>query len=112
MNNAVYGKTMENIRNRVDVQLVNNEQKAKKLVSAPTFKRFKIFENDLVGVERVKKTLTLNKPIYVGFAILELSKILMYDYHYYIIKPQYGERASLLFTDRLSNLRNGNAGRL
>ncbi|GBO29059.1 hypothetical protein AVEN_122502-1 [Araneus ventricosus] len=71
MNNSVYGKTMENIRKRVDVQLVSDEKKAQKLVAAPTFKRFKIFDNKLVGVERVKKCLTLDKPIYVGFVILE-----------------------------------------
>ncbi|GBM93472.1 hypothetical protein AVEN_215357-1 [Araneus ventricosus] len=73
MNSSVYGKTLENIQNRVDVQLVNDEKKAQKLVAAPTFKRFKIFDNELVGVERVKKCLTLDKPIYVRFVILELT---------------------------------------
>ncbi|CAL1294548.1 unnamed protein product [Larinioides sclopetarius] len=99
MNNSVYGKTMENIRNRVDVQLVHDEQKAQKLVAAPTFKRFQIFDNELVGVERSKKCLTLDKPIYVGFVILELSKLIMYDFHYNVIKKEYGDRAQLLFTD-------------
>ncbi|GBN10604.1 hypothetical protein AVEN_28749-1 [Araneus ventricosus] len=99
MNNSVYGKTMENIRNRVDVQLVNDEKKAQKLVAAPTFKRFKIFDNELVGVERVKKCLTLDKPIYVGFVILELSKLIMYNFHYNVMKKEYGDKAELLFTD-------------
>ncbi|GBM47569.1 hypothetical protein AVEN_90276-1 [Araneus ventricosus] len=99
MNNSVYGKTMENIRNRVDVQLVNDEKKAQKLVAAPTFKRFKIFDNELVGVERVKKFLTLDKPIYVGFVILELSKLIMYNFHYNVMKKEYGDKAELLFTD-------------
>ncbi|GBL82224.1 hypothetical protein AVEN_252410-1 [Araneus ventricosus] len=100
MNNSVYEKTMENIRNRVDVQLVNDEKKAQKLVAALTFKRFKIFDNELVGVERwIKKCLTLDKPIYVGFVILELSKLIMYNFHYNVMKKEYGDKAELLFTD-------------
>ncbi|GBO33084.1 hypothetical protein AVEN_241115-1 [Araneus ventricosus] len=99
MNNSVYGKTMENIRNRVDVQLVNDKKKAQKLVADPTFKRFKIFDNELVGVECVKKCSTLDKPIYVGFVILELSKLIMCNFHYNIIKKEYEDKAELLFTD-------------
>ncbi|XP_035233732.1 LOW QUALITY PROTEIN: uncharacterized protein LOC118205552 [Stegodyphus dumicola] len=99
LNNSIYGKTMENIRNHVNVQLVNERKKAEKIGSCPTFKRFQIFSENLVAVERLKNTLTLNRPIYVGFVILELSKILMYNFHYNIIKKEYGENASLLFTD-------------
>lgn len=99
MNNAVYGKTMENVRHHIDVQLVNNEKRAEKIVASPTFKSFKIFDNDLVGVHRIKSTITLNKPIYVGFTILELSKLHMYNFHYNFIKKNYGEKANLLFTD-------------
>ncbi|XP_035211028.1 uncharacterized protein LOC118185298 [Stegodyphus dumicola] len=99
MNNSVYGKTMENVRKHVDVQLVNTEKKAKKLVAAPTFHNFRIFDNDLVGVQRLKNCVSLNRPIYVGFVILELSKYHMYNFHYNHIKKQYGERAKLLFTD-------------
>ncbi|XP_035216330.1 uncharacterized protein LOC118189772, partial [Stegodyphus dumicola] len=64
LNNSIYGKTMENIRNHVNVQLVNERKKAEKLVACPTFKRFEIFSENLVAVERLKNTLTLNRPIY------------------------------------------------
>lgn len=81
MNNAVYGKSLKNIRKHKDVQLVNSGQKAKKPVSASTFKRFVPFENDLVAIERLKQTLILNKPKYAEFVILELSKILIYNFN-------------------------------
>ncbi|KFM56741.1 hypothetical protein X975_19627, partial [Stegodyphus mimosarum] len=99
MNNSVYGKTMENVRNRVDIQIVNNVRKAQRLVAAPSFKEFRIFDDDLVGIQRVKNVITLNRPIYVGFAILELSKLHMYEFHYDHMKRNYGSRAQLLFTD-------------
>lgn len=99
MNNAVFGKTMENLRNRVNVQLVQDAKKLKKLVSSPAFEGFTIFSSDLVGVKSIKKTLTLNRPIYVGFSILDLSKIIMYEFHYSFIKKIYGNNAKLLFTD-------------
>ncbi|KFM68525.1 hypothetical protein X975_13710, partial [Stegodyphus mimosarum] len=99
MNNSVYGKTMENVRKHIDVQLVNTEKRAKKLVAAPTFHNFRIFDHDLVGIQRLKNCVSLNRPIYVGFVILELSKYHMYNFHYNHIKKQYGERAKLLFTD-------------
>ena len=99
MNNAVFGKTMENLRKRVDVKLVNNEKRLKKLTSMPNFHAFKIFNDDLAAIQMRKTKLYLNRPIYVGFSILEISKILMYDFHYNYIKPKYGEKAKLLFTD-------------
>ena len=99
MNNAVFGKTMENLRNRVNIQLVQDSKKFRKLVAKPNFRSFRIFNKDLTGVQLHKTSLTLNKPIYVGFSILETSKILMYEYHYDVIKAQYGDRARLLFTD-------------
>ncbi|KFM58535.1 hypothetical protein X975_19802, partial [Stegodyphus mimosarum] len=99
MNNSVYGKTMENVRKHIDVQLVNTEKRAKKLVAAPTFHNFRIFDHDLVGIQRLQNCVSLNRPIYVGFVILELSKYHMYNFHYNHIKKQYGQRAKLLFTD-------------
>ena len=99
MNNAVYGKTMENVRKRKDVQLVNTEERARKLVASPAFESFKHFGGDLVAVQRLKKKNLLNRPLYVGFTILELSKILMYEFHYEFIKKKYGNKAELLFTD-------------
>ena len=99
MNNSVFGKTMENLRKRIDVKLVNSQSKARKLTSKPTFHAFKIFNEDLVAVHMLKQKLYLNRPIYVGFSILDLSKTLMYDFHYNHIKKTYGSLAQLLFTD-------------
>ena len=99
MNNSVFGKTMENLRKRVDVRLVTNEKKLDKLTSKPTFVSSKIFNKNLMAVHKVKETLTLNRPAYVGVCILDLSKTLMYDFHYNYIKKKYDNRARLLFTD-------------
>ena len=99
MNNSVFGKTMENIRKRVDVRLLTNEKKLIKLASKPTYVSSKIFNENLVAVHKIKETLTLNRPAYVGMCILDLSKTLMYDFHYNYIKKKYGCNAKLLFTD-------------
>jgi hypothetical protein len=99
MNNAVFGKTIENLRKRLIVQLVNNQSKARKLTSKPTFHAFRIFNEDLVAVHMLKQRLYLNRPIYVGFTILDVSKTLMYDFHYNYIKKKYGQCFKLLFTD-------------
>ncbi|KAL9965086.1 hypothetical protein ACROYT_G028833 [Oculina patagonica] len=99
MNNSVYGKTMENLRKRVDVRLVTNKNKLLKLASKPTYVSSKIFNENLVAVHKIKETLTLNRPSYVGMAILDLSKTLMYDFHYNYIKEKYANKAKLLFTD-------------
>ena len=99
MNNSVFGKTMENLHKRVDVRLVTNEKKLDKLTSKPTYVSSKIFNENLMAVHKVKETLTLNRPAYVGMCILDLSKMLMYDFHYNYIKKKYNNRARLLFTD-------------
>lgn len=99
MNNSVFGKAMENIRKRVDVRLVTDEKKLLKLTSKPTYVSCKIFNENLVAVHKIKETITLNRPAYVGMSILDLSKTLMYDFHYKYIKKNYGEKAMLLFTD-------------
>ena len=99
MNNSVFRKTMENLCNRVDVRLVTNEKKLLKLTSKPTYVSSKIFNENLVAVHKIKEALTLNRPAYVGMCILDLSKTLMYDFHYNYIKRKYGDRAKLLFTD-------------
>ena len=102
MNNSVFGKTMENIRKRVDVRLVTDENKLLKIAAKPTYVSCKIFNENLVAVHKIKETLTLNRPEYVGMCILDLSKTLMYDFHYNYIKKTY--EAKLLFTDRQFNL--------
>ena len=99
MNNSVFGKTMENIRNRVDVKLVNTEEKLRKLVAKPNYETQKRFNENLVSVHMKKTSLTMNKPVYLGMCILELSKTLMFDFHYNYIKQKYGDNAKLLFTD-------------
>ena len=99
MNNSVFGKTMENIRKRVDVRLVTDENKLSKLTSKPTYVSSRIFNENLVAVHKIKETLTLNRPAYVGMCILDLSKTLIYDFHYNYIKKKYGDKAKLLFTD-------------
>ena len=97
MINSVYGKTMENLRKRINVRLVNNEKDFLKYTSKPTYITHKIFGKDYAAVHEIKPVLTLNKPIYVGFTVLELSKWLMYDFHYSFIKKHFD--AELLFTD-------------
>ena len=99
MNNAVFGKTMENIRNRVNIKLVNTGEKFKKLTAKPNYESRIIFNENLVSVHMKKTSLTMNKPVYLGMCILDLSKTLMFDFHYKYIKPKYGDRAKLLFTD-------------
>jgi len=99
MNNSVFGKTMENIRNRQDIQLVTNENQAAKLINRRNYKKRTIFSEDLVAIHMVKTELVFNKPIYVGMSILDLSKNLMYDFHYNYIKNKYGNKSKLMFTD-------------
>ena len=99
MNNSVFGKTMENIRNRVNVKLVNTEERLKKLSAKPNYKGCKIFNENLISIHMKKTSLTMNKPVYLGMCILDLSKTIMYDFHYNYIKPKYGNKAKLLFTD-------------
>ena len=99
MNNSVFGKTMENIRNRVNVKLVDSGEQLKKLVAKPNYNSRKIFNENLVSVHMKKTSLTMNKPVYLGMSILDLSKTVMYDFYYNYIKPKYGNRVKLLFTD-------------
>ena len=86
MNNSVFGKTMENLRKRVDVRLVTDEKKLDKLTSKPIFVSSKIFNENLTALHKVKETLILNRLAYVGMCILDLSKTLMYDFHYNYVK--------------------------
>ena len=97
MNNAIYGKTMGNLRNRIDVNLVNYEKV--KCTSKLSYMSDKIFDNNLVAIGQSKVVLKLNKPAYIGMCILELSKILMYKFHYDYIKNKCDNKANLLFAD-------------
>ena len=98
MNNSVFGKTMENLRKRCNVELVTEEKRLLKLTSKPTYISHKIFDENLVGVNTKKERITLDKPSYVGMCILDLSKTLMYDFHYNYIRKKYTD-CQLLFTD-------------
>ena len=92
MNNSVFGKTMENLRKRVKVELTNNQKRAIKVSVKPSFQGFCIFNEDLMGVNMKIEKLYLNRPIYVGFFILGISKTLMYEFHFNHIKVLITER--------------------
>jgi hypothetical protein len=97
MNNSVFGKTMENVRNRINFRLISTEDQA---LRVKNMKRFTIFDDDLVGVHIHKKKVKLNKPIYLGQNILDDSKHLMYNFHYnFMLKKVDRENIDLLFTD-------------
>ena len=97
MVNSVYAKTLENLRKRINVRLVNNEKDVLKYTSRPTHITHKIFVKNYTAIHEIKPVLTLNKPIYVGFTVLELSKWLMFNFNYNFIKRNFD--AKLLFTD-------------
>ena len=96
MNNSVFGKTMESIRNRVDIRLKTDSKSAEKLAAKPNCERTTIFNENLVAVHMKKTELVFKKPVYLGMSILNLSKTLMYDFHYNYIMKKYGSTAKLL----------------
>ena len=96
-NNYIYGKSIENVRKKINVKLINDRKKYLKLVNKPNFMSHKIITKNFVAAHCKKKVLTLDKPIYIGFSILELSKLLMYKFHYdYVLKTF---DVKLLFTE-------------
>ena len=99
MNNSVFGKTIENIRKRQNIKLVDNRKIALKLSKRPNFERATIFDKNLIAAHMKETEVYFNKPVYVGQAILDLSKTLMFDFHYNYIKEKYDTKAELLFTD-------------
>ena len=98
MNNSVFGKTQENLRNRVNVEVITNREIALKRVCKPTFKRSYTIHEDLTVMQTAVTNLELNKPIYVGFSVLDLSKLLMYEFHYQKMMKKYN-KINLCFTD-------------
>ena len=92
---------MENLRMRVDVKLVrsNEEDKLRRLIASPAFARANIFDDDLAAIQVHKSRLVLNRPVFVGMSVLDLSKHLMYDFYYNQLRAQYGDRCQLLYTD-------------
>ena len=99
MNNSVFGKTIENIRKRVDARLLASKEKLLKLASKPTSVRRKITYDNLLAGQKIKETITLKTPAYVEMCILDLSKTPTYDFHYNYIQRKYGNKVKLLFTD-------------
>ena len=97
MNNSTFGKTMKNLRKRINVRLVNNAADYKKYVSKVSFVSQKIFSKNFVALHETKPVLTLDKPIFVGFNILDLSKLFIYEFHYAYVEKKYNVK--LLFTD-------------
>ena len=94
----ISGKTQENLRNRVRVEVVTNRAKALRFVAQPSFKRSHILNEDLVVIERSIQNVKLNRPIYVGFAVLDLSKLLMQKFHYDKMRTWFTD-ITLCFTD-------------
>ena len=98
MKNALFGKAMENLRNRIDVKLLSNKKGYFKWRSKPSYMSHKKFDTDLVVIRQRKITLTLQKLAYVGMCMLDLSKVWMYEFHYDDIKNKYGNNSRLLIT--------------
>ena len=88
MNNAVFGKTMENIRKNRDIKFVTTDKRRNRLVSEPNYHRTRWFSEKLLAIEMKKTKVKMNKPIYLGLSILEVSKTLMYEFWYDYMKPK------------------------
>ena len=99
MNNAVFGKAMENVRKHRPINLVRTDKKRNMLVSEPNYHTMKLIDDNLAIIEMRKVKVRMNKPIYLGMSILDISKITMYEFWYDYIKSKYGSRANLCYTD-------------
>ena len=99
MNNADFGKTMENVGNHRDIKIVTTDQRRIILASEPNFHSTKYISKDLLIMKMKKAEIKMNKPIYLGQTILDISKTLTYEFWYYYIKPMYGDKAKLCYTD-------------
>ena len=106
MNNSVFGKTMENVRNHRDIKLVTTDKRRSILASEPNYHSSKRISKDLMIMEMKKVEVKMNKPIYLGQAILDISKTLMYEFWYDYIKPKYGDKARLCYMDTDSFVMN------
>ena len=99
MNNSLFGKTMGNVRNHRDIKLVTSEKRRKRLVSEPNYHSCKKFSDHLMAIEMKKTIVKMNKPLYLGASILDISKTLMYKFWYDYLKCKYGDRVKLCYTD-------------
>ena len=99
MNNAVFGKTMENERKRRDIKLVAADKRRNQLVSEPDYHTTKWFSENLLAIEMKKTKVKMNKPVYLGLSMLEISKTLMFKFWYDYMKPKYGDNVKLCYMD-------------
>ena len=99
MNNSVFEKTMENIRKHRDIKLVTTNKRRSKLVSEPNYHTINYISEDLSIIEMNKTKVKMNKPIYLGLSILEISKLLMYEFWYDYMKPKYNDNVKLCYMD-------------
>ena len=99
MNNSVFGKTMENVRKHRDIKLVTTEEKRIKLVSETNYHTRKHFSNNLIATEMKKTEVKMNKPVYLGMSLLDISKTLMCEFSYEYLKPKYKDKAKLCYID-------------
>ena len=99
MNNAVFGKTMEKVRKHRNIKLVTPERRRNYLVSEPNYHTTKFFTENLLAIEMRKTQILMNKPVYLGLSILDLSKTVMYEFWYDYVKPNYGENAKFCYMD-------------
>ena len=106
MNNAVFGKTMKNVRKHRDIKLVTTDKKRSKLVSEPNYHTINLISEDLSIIEMRRTKVKMNKPIYLGLSILEISKLLMYEFWYDYMKPKYGDSVKLCYMDTNSIIMN------
>ena len=106
MNNSVFGKTMENIRKHRDIKLVRMDKKRSKLVSEPNYHTINLISEDLTITEMKKTEVKMNKLISLGLSILEISKILIYEFWYDYMKPKYNDNVRLCYMDTDSTIMN------
>ena len=106
LNNSVFGKTMESIRKHRDIKLVSTDKKRSKLVSEPNYHTINLISEDLSIIEMKKTKVKMNKPIYLGLSILEISKILMYEFWYDYMKPKYDNNVKFCYMDTDSFIMN------
>ena len=99
MNNSVFDKTMENLRNHRDIKLVTSDKRRKRLVSEPNYHSHEKISDHLMAIEMKKAKVKMTKPLYFGMSTLDISKILMYNFWYDYFKPKYGDKAKLCYTD-------------
>ena len=99
MSNAVFGKTMENVRNHRNIKLVTTYEKFNKYASEPHLMNVKCFSENLLAVEMRKTEVFMNKPVYLGQAILDISKTLMYEFYYDYLQIKYSDKVKLCYTD-------------